>query len=229
MNNIADLKIDKYQLKALAKNLHTLLKVRNISEYDLSQALNMPVMTVRRLVSGETEDPRISTLKTIADYLNVSIDSLMENHNLSAISLMNKNIPHFVPILDWKAITDIQSINDIDLRLWKEWYPIAIPSQTLSKTTFALESRPSMQPRFPMGTLFIIDPHETPNDRDVVLIKMTQDGTLSLRELIIDSPKWQLQPIIYGSESLFYNKIEHSIMGVIIFTIFSARKDLAIK
>jgi len=228
MDVLATVKIDKVQLKKLAMNLRTLLNERKLSENDIAQAINIPVMTVRRIVSGETADPRISTLTMIADYLNVSIDSLLEDHQSKSVLLMNKNLPRFVPILDWQTAEKIRTVKDLDLKSWKEWHPITLGDQyTLSNEAFALESRPSMQPRFPLGTLFIIEPNEKPADTDIVLVKINKENTLSLRELIIDPPKWQLQPVVNGSEMIFYDKKDHTIMGVTILTMLCSRNKTA--
>lgn len=226
MNTIAALKMNESQIKTLAKNLRMLLEVHQVTENEIAQSLNIPVMTVRRLVSGETTDPRISTLKLMADYFKVSIDSLIEDNAFNSIASMGKAAPQFIPVLNWQTIKDINSTNDINLKTWKEWHPIVFGDQfLLGNNAFALESRPSMQPRFPIGTLFVIDPNETPRDSDVALIKMKTDGSISLRELIIDSPRWQLSPIVSGSETLFYDESQHRIMGIVVLTILQARKE----
>lgn len=225
MNNTAIINIDKIQLKKLAKNLCMLIAEHNVTESEVAQSLNIPVMTIRRLTSGETTDPRISTLKLIADYFKVSVDALIKDNNPKTIGLLSNNTPQFVPILDWEVATKANPIKDLDLKTWKEWQPIALGHQTpLSENAFALKSRPSMQPRFPIGTLFIIDPNEIPTDGDIILVRMKADDDLSLRELIIDSPRWQLQPIIVGSETLFYDTTQHSIAGVVVMTMLHARK-----
>ncbi|OAI45990.1 hypothetical protein AYO45_01910 [Gammaproteobacteria bacterium SCGC AG-212-F23] len=224
--HISSLTIDKSELQILAKNLRMLLNAKGVSEYEIAQSLGIPFMTVRRIVSGETGDPRISTLKLIASYFNVSIDSLLEENDSKSPDFLTKRMPQFIPILDWDIVANTKSIEDIDLSEWNDWHPI-IPEEnlSLSKSAFALASRHSMQPRFPMGTLFIIDPNEAPADGDIVLIKMKSDGELSLRELIIDSPKWQLQPVVSGSEVLYYEENQHQIIGIIILTILHTRKD----
>ncbi|MCD6040282.1 MAG: helix-turn-helix protein [Gammaproteobacteria bacterium] len=224
MNTISALNISKSQAKALATNLRLILDARHLSESDLAHALNLPIMTIRRLVSGETADPRISTLKTIADYLNISLDSLTNNNESNPINLMNKSMPQFVPVLDWETAATTASIKEINLKTWEKWHPIATVDQPLSKNAFALPSRPSMQPRFPHGSLFIIEPNEAPHDRDIVLVKISKNSSLSLRELVIDSPKWQLQPIVPGSALLFYEETEHVIVGVVILTLFNSRR-----
>ena len=226
MNTVAKIGSSINSTNKLSKNIQMLLKEHQVTESEVAQSLNIPVMTIRRLASGETIDPRISTLKLIADYFDVSVDLLIEKNTSSSIALMGKATPQFIPVLDWKIATTINSIDDIDLKTWKEWHPIVLGDQSiLSNGAFALESRPSMQPRFPAGTLFIIDSNETPNDGEIVLIKMKADGSLSLRELIIDPPRWQLQPIVVGSETLFYNESQHKIIGVIVLTILRTRKE----
>ena len=226
MNTIVRIEINEQHIDKIAKNMRSLLDEHRITENEVAQSLNIPVMTIRRLVSGETTDPRISTLKLIADFFNISIDSLIEDNTSKSMVLMSKATPQFVPVLDWKTATIIKSIKDIDLKTWKEWHPIVLGEQTpLGNNAFALESRPSMQPRFPVGTLFIIDPNEVPRDGDIVLIKMKTDGNLSLRELIIDVPRWQLQPIVLGSETFFYDEIQHTIVGVVVLTMLYKRKN----
>jgi len=221
--------MNESQVKALAKNLRMLLEAHRVTENEIAQSLSIPVMTVRRLVSGETTDPRISTLKLMADYFKVSVDSLIEDNSYRSIASMGKAAPQFIPVLDWEIIKDMNSTKDINLKNWKEWHPIIFGDQfLLGDNAFALESRPSMQPRFPIGTLFVIDPNETPRDSDIALIKMKKDGNISLRELIIDSPRWQLSPIVSGSETLFYDESQHGIMGIVVLTILQTRKENAI-
>lgn len=225
-NTVTKLDINEAQLKSLAKNLRFLLNKSGQSENDVAQALQIPVMTIRRLVSGETTDPRISTLRLIADYFNISIDALIETKNIQSIALMKKNSPQLVPVLDWLTASQINTLADCNLNDWQYWQPVALNSpHTLSEHAFALESRPSMQPRFPLGTLFIIDPIESPTDGDIVLIKMQNSGDVSLRELVIDPPNWQLKPIITGSDLLFYDKQQHRIAGVVVLTILQTRNN----
>lgn len=223
MNNTKALVMDQNKVRSIAKNLKNLMVDRGVTETEIARALNTSVMTIRRIISGETEDPRISTLKLITDYFKVSIDSLIENNDGKSVSSMTKNNPLFIPILDWNLLEEYE-VPNIDLMDWKDWYPIAGDQDFINESTFAIESRPSMQPRFPSGTLFFINPSEKPIDGDIVLIKMKRDSNLSLRELIIDSPKWQLQAIIPGSETLYYDQVLHDIIGVVVLSLLRKRK-----
>ena len=219
-----ELSITKSQIEKLSENLQRLLKEHRVSENTIAQALGIPVMTVRRIVSGETTDPRISTLKLLADYFSVFVDSLIDEngHSMSAIS---KNAPRFIPVFDWKTAENIKSAKDINLNAWKAWHPIAMGNQySLSDDAFALESRPSMNPRFPHGTIFIIDPKTDPTDSDIILMRVRKNNELSLRELIIDPPEWQLHPVVPGSQTIPYSKKDYEIVGVVVLTLMYNKK-----
>lgn len=222
--------IDEYDtqhrdLQKLAENLRALLKSRNLNANQLAQILGIPMMTIRRLLSGETSDPRISTLKLVADYFDISVDSLIEGNDHTVIKFLEKTKPHWVPTLDWDTVKKITTINDLDLSKWKQWQSVNLGERDIiSKNAFALESRPSMYPRFPQGTIFIIDPDVIPTDGDIVLIKLKENNELTLRELTIDPPEWKLHPIVSGSSTLQFSKKEHEIAGVNLLTILYNRR-----
>lgn len=206
--------------KVIAENIKKLMDANHLSELHLARGLGLSVMTVRRVISGETEDPRISTLSLIADYFKVSVDFLRQSHSIP-FTILKYNEPSFLPIFDW---ANLEQRNQIDLKSWKKWYPIInTESLNLSKNSFALESKPSLHLKFPKGSLLIINPDESMIDGDILLIEAANTGNFSLRELIIDSPKSILKPIISESEVLFYNEQDHHIVGILVLTILQQR------
>lgn len=206
----------------LAKNLCCLLTNYNLNANKLAQILGIPMMTIRRLLSGETTDPRISTIKLVANYFDVSVDSLIEENHATSIQ---RTKPQMVPKLDWEIIEKISTIHDIDFSKWKEWQSASLgENDILSNHAFALESRPSMYPRFPQGTIFIFDPDITPKDGDLVLIKLKKNNELTLRELAIDPPEWKLHSVVSGSIMLPFSKKNHEIMGVNLLTLLYSRR-----
>jgi SOS-response transcriptional repressor LexA len=220
----ADIDSNEEYAQNLAVNLRSLLRLKNITITQLSNALDIPMMTIRRLLSGETTDPRISTLKLVADYFNVSVDSLMQPNSQTSLKSHSSLKPQFVPILDWDTAEKIKNINELELNTWKNWQSVNIaPQISIGINAFALESRPSMYPRFPQGTLFIIDPEVTPKDGDIVLIKIKNNHELTLRELRIDPPEWILQPLVSGSNIIAFQAKHHQIVGVNILTIMYSR------
>lgn len=211
----------------LSRNLAMLMKRDQVSESDLAKSLDLPYNTVKRLTSGFTTDPRVSTLSLIAQYFNITLDALLGESDPTRVSVRNNDrSPRAVPILSWENIANKMFFETVDFRNWEFWQPIALAStDSLSDTAYALESRPSMQSRFPLGTVFIIDPKEKPIDGDLVLIRFKNDNSVSLRDLIIDSPHWQLLSIAQNTPSINYDVKEHEIIGIVVLTILKARKS----
>ena len=217
--------LDKFN-ENLSNNLSLLMKENNVSESELARALGLPYNTIHRLISGHTTDPRISTLKSIAVYFNVSLDTLLNPIELVASTLKTSSNPKAVPILSWEKISSNEFLSSIDHQNWVNWLPIPLVSiENLSLNAYAIESRPSMYPRFPTGTFFIIDPECKPIDGDLILIKIKKDGAVSLRELMIDPPTMKLLPIIQNSDSLNFLASEHEIIGVVVLSMHHPRRS----
>lgn len=209
----------------LSEKLRMLLNERNLSVIQFAQELKIPEMTVRRLLSGETTDPRISTLKLVADYFGIAVDYLLDENTHLPLNAATNSRPVFVPVLTWEAAEKINSIKELDLTKWKNWQPVSLNEQNaISKSAFALESRPSMYPRFPQETLFILDPEVDPADGDIVLVKIKKNNELTIRELSINPPEWRLQSIVPGYSALNYDQQEHFIIGVNLLTLLYNRR-----
>jgi len=205
--------------KLIAENLCKLLSKYNLNANQLAHILGIPMMTVRRLMSGETGDPRISTLKIIADYFNISIDILIGNNPETTLVHSKKVKAYLIPKLTWEVLSELGDITQMDFSTWKNWQTLSIDENNLlGKKTFAIESRPSMYPRFPTGTIFIIDPSTQPTDGDIVLIKFVKNNEFTLRELIIDPPVWKLYPLVADSDIIILSEDLHEIHGVSLIT-----------
>jgi len=203
----------------IANNLATLLKLNHLTVNQLAQHIGLPMMTVRRLISGETEDPRISTLKLLANYFDLTVDHLI-NHDQRHLVSMKKTKSYLIPKLNWDTLPETLNNHEWISSDFNEWQSISLDdSFHIGQHAFALESRPSMFPRFPKGTVFIIDPSTTPTDGDVILIKIKHSNTYTLRELIIDPPDWHLSPLVSDSHAMSFSKDEHEIAGVCLLSI----------
>jgi transcriptional regulator with XRE-family HTH domain len=216
---------ETHSQKSIADNLSGLLEINNLNSNQLANLLGIPMMTVRRLLSGETEDPRISTLKIISDYFGVSVDVLVGNNSQNLLMPSKKVASYLVPKISWDSLSTSKNIREIDFKTLTEWQSISLNEQdTISKSTFALESKPSMYPRFPNGSIFIIDPEVMPADGDIVLVKIKLNNNVTLRELVIDPPVWQLLALTANSKPIDFQESEHEIVGVNILTLLYSNK-----
>lgn len=79
----------------LSHNLQFLMNARQVNAYDLQNAVGVNQPTIHRILTGESQDPRTSTLKPLADYFGVTVNELRES-NLSGDENLDKKEP---PIL----------------------------------------------------------------------------------------------------------------------------------
>lgn len=206
------------QKTRFSNNLAKLLINHQLSCGQLANKLNIPVMTIRRLLSGETSDPRISTLTLLANYFKISLDALINEDINTNDSFLKNAKSYLVPKLQWDTLSTF--IDNHHQHDWQEWQPVSLNNhEKLSVRSFALESRPSMYPRYLKGTLFIIDPEAKPADGDIILIEMPEKHEFTLRELIIDPPDWRLAPLVPNSNTINFNNKKHIIRGVCMLTI----------
>lgn len=64
----------------LSQNLFAFLKEKNISPKELSRLSEISLCTIRNIQYNKTKNPRIETLSSIANALNVSIEDLVTPH-----------------------------------------------------------------------------------------------------------------------------------------------------
>jgi len=63
---------------AIAENMKKYRKKKGITQDKLSKMADITYNTIIKIESGATYNPRVETLKQIADALGVSIDDLMK-------------------------------------------------------------------------------------------------------------------------------------------------------
>ena len=65
------------ELSIIAKNIKKYREKKGISQDKLSKLAGVTLHTITKIESGATLDPRIETVKKIADALCVSVDDLL--------------------------------------------------------------------------------------------------------------------------------------------------------
>ena len=66
------------EISIIAKNIKKYREKKGISQDRLSKLAGITLHTITKIESGATPDPRIKTVKKIADALGVSVDDLIK-------------------------------------------------------------------------------------------------------------------------------------------------------
>lgn len=202
---------DPHNGKLLALTLKKLMHNAHLTEAELSRRTSLPQATLHKIITGKTPDPRISTLKVLADFFQVSLEDLLEGVSNS----QGKNRVHStksIPIISWSdCLKGTAYFRSLSANNWQQW----IVADATANHSFALISKPSMAARFSKETILIVDPDLEPIDGDLVIIYYNGTPEATIREILADGPTRLLLPITPGPlpEPLDNNK---KIVGVVI-------------
>lgn len=162
--------------------LSCLLNMHHITEAELGRRIKIPRTTISRLVSGRTPDPRVSTLKAIADYFNVSVDQLLGNQPLFNNNKQStiKNTTS-LPIIDWNSSKDWRNvISQIKPDNHFDWV-----SDVVGHFAIKIQGE-SMWPQFQKNMILIIDAEKELSDRSFVIAYIQKNNEVIFRQLITE-------------------------------------------
>ncbi len=203
----------------LASNIRELMRLRGgLTEAKVSRQTGTPQPTLHKILTGQTADPRLSTIKQLAEFFDLTLDQLMTGdiHNQQ-----QQTNTHHIPLVDWAfPLKGNDAFAELTARNWDGW----IVTDCNATNTFALRSKPSMEPRFPRGSLLVISPDITPKDGDLVLVHYANTGEATLRELLSDGPSQYLLSLVSSDDQ---DKLDEStqVLGVLVQSKFTYHSE----
>lgn len=199
----------------LSINLRRLMLSLGINECTLSRSTNIPQPTLHKILSGKTSDPRASTLKILSEHFKISIEELL--YGTPVTDLQNTSPQtQSIAVISWGDCLNAKKFVDkLTPSNWNKW----VVSEFISHDLYGLVSKCSMEPRFPKGTIFIIDPAGIPEDGDLLIVHFPQTSEASIREFSVDGPSKLLLPICPNS-SICPLSDDINILGIVIQTRF---------
>ncbi|OGT44692.1 MAG: hypothetical protein A3E82_05195 [Gammaproteobacteria bacterium RIFCSPHIGHO2_12_FULL_38_11] len=175
-------KITTTNNKNLITNLQNFIIKEKIHEAALARQTGIPQPTLHKILSGNTTDPRISTLQTLANYFGVTLDRLFSNQafkNNKALSTGKS-----IPIISWTDCLKSQKIiKHFSSDNHDQW--VIVDDQN-TDLRYALKSRANTEPQFLRGSIFIVDAKAIPSDGDLVIVHYPETKEATLRKLSVD-------------------------------------------
>lgn len=177
--------------------LQELQELFQINDAELARVTGIPQATIYRLVSGMTDDPKISSIKPLANFFNITIGQLTGDEPLPTQwnnHMGNNKWNYKLPIISWEQACNWKEvIANLNYGNWSEWcstnFPISPNAYAIVVTnkTFGLP--------FPAHTVVLIEPNLVPNDGDYVAIQLDDSNTISLRKWVVDGDQRWLSPL----------------------------------
>ena len=203
-------------MKKLSSNLKALMAEIHISESELARRTGIGQPVIHRIASGETDNPKVATLSPIANFFAISISQLIGDEPLPANRIPGTFNPDVIgwtqiPLVTWEELVD-----------WPNSKDRSKPTQSISTDTplgehaFAVIVKDTtMEPRFPEGTILIVDPSMQPRDRDYAIVHIEGAKTPSFKQVLIDGDTTYLKPLNPDFKTVHLDK-KHHFLGVMV-------------
>lgn len=197
----------------IAHNLKILMEKAQISEHELSRRTKVKQPIIHRLLSGENNNPKLLTIKPIADYFMLSVSQFIGEKEIESIwtGLTNKAHHGWVEV----PLSNYREIKNRNLKT----RDFVVTEANVSKSSFAyyIEDQ-SMEPLFPSGCIVIVDP-EIPLTTGHNIIIKTATGVFLRNYLFISGKKFVI-PFNNKFGTIASILDEDEILGTVVRTIF---------
>ncbi len=199
----------------LVKSIKKLMHENDVNATELSLRCGVDKGNVSRILSGKTPNPKIETLKSIANFFDITIDQLLgdtaipSEHTCGVVVPINRLI---IPIIDWNNVS-----------YWRQIKNQFIAKQTISvsadmsQESYALTIKTDeYQPLFIQGEVIAIDPTLQPTDRDYFINHDNQNNITDIKQLIKKNGSLYSKSISHTHQDAIKNEHLQNCYGVII-------------
>lgn len=210
------------------KKLNTILKALmaevGISESELARRTGVGQPVVHRIASGETDNPKVATLSPIANFFAISISQLIGDEPLPENRLAGTYNPGVhgwrqLPLLEWEQLLEWPNLKEqpkptqsisTDLDLGEHACALVVKDNT-------------MEPRFPEGTVIILDPAIQPENRDFAVVHIDGHKLPTFKQMLIDGNVAYLKPLNLDFKPFALDKNYH-VLGTVVQSRMDFRK-----
>lgn len=165
----------------------------NISGSELAKRTGLPISTVNRLLAGTVSDPRISTLKPLADYFRITVDQLLGYRALPAeYTVANDHLKPSMVIPIFHIKKDHNKINEP-----LQWFTWVTDKSDDKNATFAIAlNTAEFEPVFEKDTILVVEPAMLPPQHaDYIAVKSSSEDYLTIKRFLIDGEDQYFMPI----------------------------------
>ena len=201
---------------SMSKILKGLMAELGINESELARRTGIGQPVVHRICSGETDNPKVATLSPIANFFAISISQLIGDEPLSPERIPGTFNPDAqgwrqIPLLAWNQVLHWQKNNEKLAPL-----PTISTDIELGQHAYAVSTRDTtMEPRFPEGTILLIDPNLKPNSLDFAIVHVEGYDLPNFKQVLIDGGHTILKPLNTDFKTLLLDK-PHKFLGVMV-------------
>lgn len=200
----------------------------NLTVSELARRTGVAQPVLHRFVSGETYNPNVLSIIPVANFFGVTVTQLLGEELMPAqrvpgsYSVAHSNT-HQVPLIDWTILENWRGIDKFNVHKIK-YQQVINTEKEVNPSMFALKiADSSMEPRFPEGTIIIVDPclKMPVKNRSFVIVYRNKQKIATFKQLLSDGENFYLKSYNSDFKPLLMEKNDQ-LIGVVI----EARFDL---
>ncbi|MDR0755456.1 MAG: helix-turn-helix transcriptional regulator [Puniceicoccales bacterium] len=160
----------------IGKMIRILMNEARMTEADLCRGVNLPQTTINRLLSCQTNDPRISTVVAIAKFFDVTIEQLLGSEPILSLQMSKMVKGSILPILAWEQIASrLSQDGNMSENVYVQWIKT---EKTLNPGSFATYNPTSTDDFFGGHGLLLISPYADSEvtDGQIVLVDLNENN-----------------------------------------------------
>ena len=184
------------KISKLSENLKALMWEVGITVTELARQTGVGQPVIHRMASGETDNPKVGSLRPIAKFLNVTISELLGDAPLPEERFKGSHNPYYrswskLPLLSWE-----QAAVWPERKLPSEIESYISTEAIVSEKAFAVKMEDStMLPRFSEGSILVIEPTIMPRNNDFAAVVVGNESKMQFKQALYDSEDLYLKPL----------------------------------
>jgi SOS-response transcriptional repressor LexA len=187
---------------------------------------------VNRLLTGEVEDPRASTLIEIANYFGITLDQLVGRASLGGklvaegkADTLKIKPPLSIPLLSLAEVTQFENYVQTPTN-WIRWQTPYQSTERLGEDQlFAVTIKNNWyEPIFLQGAVVMINPVIIPESGDYVVVSFTNDSTAVIKKYISEGHYKYLYPLQKELKTINFDEENSRMIGVVIASYLSFKE-----
>lgn len=201
----------------LSKNLAKLMKKHDIkNESQLAKTVCLPQTTINKLTSGSSSDPRISTIKPIAEHFQTTIDALISASEMEPLLKQDVNEhANIIPIIQIDELLEIlEDISNLTSNNWPNWKAIDKYTDQYPRLVLAIPAHVFPSP-FQQHSALQIKLLSSPTHHGYALLNHKESKSINIKRLYFDDAQCWLASLEKGPALKIYDSSLWQLIGII--------------
>lgn len=199
----------------ISVNLKRLMEREKINASELGRHIKLAQPIIHRLLTGKNVNPKLATIRPIADYFDVTISQLIGEDVL----VLDDNVGQGstwkqIPVLAWNDISSVvegkQSVV-VSEQVSTDAYVSAAAYAVIIENT-------GLEPHFPKGAKVVVEPMRKPTDSDFVVVITSEGGDSHIRQVVSDGADSYLKSLNPALSKMNMIRLDEAkvILGVVV-------------